>query len=612
MLEPRERRPFTDMLRPPTGYQFDQAIGTSFSLDLLALLTAPLAFTMFDWEENPTDHPLRLLDAIRRYADRITIFCQAGQIAVPRPDQPLYTYLEQTVCEAIAPSPMGAFHPKIWVLRFTGDAVAVRYRFLCLSRNLTFDQAWDTALALDGKVTPSWTAPPSQIRLADFISRLPDQSLRGASETIRDRASLLADELRRVCFMLPPGFTDLAFWPLGIDSTASWPFAGPIDRLLVISPFLTETCIARLSSQGRQHILISRPEAIDVLRPSTLATFKQCYMLHPDAESETSADSEEQSELRGLHAKLYLAESGNLARLWSGSANATHAAFNQNVEFLVELHGPKAQYGIDALLSRPKDRLGLCDLLAPYTPDTHATPPDSVQAACDKLADDIRRNLTRMGLVAQAVPAQAPDQFTLTICRPSGTSTLPHGVTVRCWPITVREGDAVPLQLSAKTCATFGPFGATTLTPFIAFALHVRTPEASTTVRFVLTLPLKGAPPNRTAQILRSFLREPAQVLRFLLLILGDPDTLAAEDAGTTSVSLEVDSLTRDPLFDAPLFERLVQALARNSSRLDHVARAIEELQATANEENRLPERLTEIWEPIWAMRNRLREGGAP
>ena len=48
---------------------------------------------------------------------------------------------------------------------------------------------------------------------------------------------------------------------------------------------------------------------------------------------------------RDLHAKLYVADDGWNAHLWTGSANATDAAFgeNENVEFLVQLTGKKAR-----------------------------------------------------------------------------------------------------------------------------------------------------------------------------------------------------------------------------------------------------------------------------
>jgi len=52
MLQPNDRRHLFESLRPPEGYTLDAAIGTTFTLELLALLTAPLAFTTFDWADE--------------------------------------------------------------------------------------------------------------------------------------------------------------------------------------------------------------------------------------------------------------------------------------------------------------------------------------------------------------------------------------------------------------------------------------------------------------------------------------------------------------------------------------------------------------------------------
>ena len=38
MLEPRDRQLLFDALRPPDGFRFDQGVGTTYSLDLLALV----------------------------------------------------------------------------------------------------------------------------------------------------------------------------------------------------------------------------------------------------------------------------------------------------------------------------------------------------------------------------------------------------------------------------------------------------------------------------------------------------------------------------------------------------------------------------------------------
>jgi hypothetical protein len=43
MLDPHDRASLYEALRPPAGYDLDCAVGTSFTLDLEALLTAPTA-----------------------------------------------------------------------------------------------------------------------------------------------------------------------------------------------------------------------------------------------------------------------------------------------------------------------------------------------------------------------------------------------------------------------------------------------------------------------------------------------------------------------------------------------------------------------------------------
>ena len=123
MLDPETRSHTLEILRPPPNYELDRAISTTFSLDLLALLTTPLAFTLFDWEDEEgrtTSDPLAILESVRRYADRISIFCQAGRIAVPKTHQ-LFSYLEDSVFEVNAPSGGAVFHPKLWVLRFCSE-----------------------------------------------------------------------------------------------------------------------------------------------------------------------------------------------------------------------------------------------------------------------------------------------------------------------------------------------------------------------------------------------------------------------------------------------------------------------------------------------------------
>ena len=70
--------------------------------------------------------------------------------------------------------------------------------------------------------------------------------------------------------------------------------------------------------------------------------------LQPVSRNRINLDVPEYAEpetLTGLHAKLYITDAGWKSSLWTGSANATSAAFSRNVEFLVELVGKNCHFG---------------------------------------------------------------------------------------------------------------------------------------------------------------------------------------------------------------------------------------------------------------------------
>lgn len=618
MLEPQRRRLLMEALRPPDGYSLDCAIGTSFSLDLLALLTAPLAFALLDRENaegDPLVDPLALLDSLRRYSDRIAIFCQAGQISVPRSRQPLFGYLEESVVEVTPRSANGVFHPKIWVLRFTADGSPVQYRLLCLTRNLTFDRSWDTALVLEGEVAPRKNAYSSNHSLGDFLEALPRLALRPASERILSQVKLIQEEVRKVRFRPPEGFSEVVFWPLGTGYGRRWPFEGRIDRMLIISPFLSEGLLERLSQTGSKHVLVSRLESLQAVGVSCLQRFDSVLSLSDAADPEPveSSDPEdegnpspEDASLSGLHAKLYVADAGWDSRLWTGSANATEAAFRDNVEFLVELRGKKSACGIEAVLSQNGGKSGLQSLLQPFNPQGEVTPEDPIAATLDRRIQAFRQALFKAGLSASVVVAGGTEFFLRL--RPREGENLPHlpsGVSARCWPITLKSEMAVRLGQGEHSLLDFGVVSMNALTSFFAFDVKAEEQDRSACARFVLNLPLLGAPENRKAEILRSLLQDKKELLRFLLLLLSED--LAQHgavllDGGRLAEALGGEGAATELAF--PLFESLVKALDRNPEKLDQVARLIHDLGDEA--QSLFPTDFEQVWTPIWQARGRL------
>ena len=241
----------------------------------MALLVVPLAFTFFDWEQEggePTRDPNALLEAIRRHADRIHVFCQAGHIAVPNANRMLFNYLETSVHEVRAVREGGIFHPKVWLVRYVADQGPKKYRMLCASRNLTFDRSWDTVLVLDG--VAGNRATKKNKKLSRFINSLHEMTVHALSNETKGTLVDLAGELDRVEFELPNHIDEIEFWPLGLSGKQdSWPFPKRADRGLVISPFVTEKTLKLLNIASEQ-TLVSRSEELDPLNPGSMEGYE--------------------------------------------------------------------------------------------------------------------------------------------------------------------------------------------------------------------------------------------------------------------------------------------------------------------------------------------------
>ena len=322
MLGTRERTMLLDSLRPPTGYRLRRAVGTSYTLDLIALLTAPLAFTFYDANDEdgaPLADTVALLEALRRHAENVTLFCQAGAIAVPRPGQTLLAYLEGSVINVEARREGGIFHPKVWVLNFESDGRPAIYRVLCLSRNLTFARAWDTCLCLEGCLTQRqrgyWRNKP----FAELLLALPGLATRPISAKLREDLERMAHEVRRVDLRPPLPFTDFRVHHFGLRNKPGWPFPAS-GRSLVVSPYLAGPVVRELMRDHGLDVLISRPEAFEevVRNAGREALPETCFVLSPGSDLDVSVAEDEgeedegkrpsgteQVELAGLHAKLF-------------------------------------------------------------------------------------------------------------------------------------------------------------------------------------------------------------------------------------------------------------------------------------------------------------------
>ncbi|MGE0862148.1 MAG: phospholipase D-like domain-containing protein, partial [Gammaproteobacteria bacterium] len=446
MLNPDDRHTLLDALRPPPGYGLGCAVGTTFSLNLDCALTPPAAFALYsisDTDRTSTLEALELLESLRRHAERFTIFFQAGQVAVPR-QRRLFAFLEESVVAVRAPRG-GVFHPKVWVLRFEALGAPPVFRALVASRNLTFDRSWDTLLRLDSVDTGDADVPTIDgSALAEFVAALP--GLADSTPTVQRLADIarLASELRGVRWAAPAGMTGGRFHVFGIgDQAVPLPFPDTADRMAVISPFLSSGLLHRLPRVEGRTVIVSRPDELRANGKAVTAMFDEAWVLDPDAmpaaievpEQGGHATSADPSlPLEGLHAKVYVFDRGDRTVLLTGSANATRAAFNDNVEVLVELEGSSRAFGIEALLAEPApERQTLRSFLMPFTVESEDAaeeiPPEQA------LLDALRRDIAGIGWEGRARATGDNDRYSLEFANTSPLPELPTGLAWRAWPV---------------------------------------------------------------------------------------------------------------------------------------------------------------------------------
>lgn len=600
MLEPNDRELYFEALRPPPGFDLDLAVGTTYSLDLHTLLALPLALSLYGWDGEPEEFlrdPVALLDALRRQANRMIVFCQAGRIAPPAVHHPLFAYLERSVVEAAAPRG-GAFHPKVWCLRFSAESAPPEFRLLVLTRNLGRDRSWDTLLRLDGSlVTTRQRAFAVNRPLGAFFAALPNMANRTMPRDSSRAVRRLARQLLRVRFETPPGFEgSVRFHPGGFGDFRGDPFPPEADRVLVISPFVAAPFLGRLAAAGPA-TLVSRADRLDEVPPQTLRKFRAISVLDDGATAldDDAGDQDHERVARGLHAKLFAFERGWRTYVFTGSANATRHAFSTNVEMLVELEARRSKLSVAALVDE-----AMGSLLCAYPIGRGANAPDAESRENEKRLEDARRALARVGLRLRARRASS-DTFILTLY-----ATRPlrmPGIAGEVRPMATSGGQSLATLLREGSLS-FPPLAAASLSSFIVFDLSAGSGRKRATARFAMNLPLQGGPANRLGRVLEQVLSDRDRVARYMMLLLAREEGNAPR-VGATTGRADAMGWAASPADVAatPLLEELLDALANCPERLDAVSRVVADLRRTPKGRQLLPEGFDRIWEPIWEAR---------
>lgn len=598
MLAPDSRAVLLDLLRPPAGFDLAQAVATTFTLDLTAALVPPLAFVARGLSRSADS--LSLLAATRTVVSKIDVFCQAGQIGVPRSSSRLIDFVAPMVHPVREPRPGHLFHAKAWLLKFAGDGGGTCYRLIIPSRNLTNDASWDTVLSLDG--IPGSRPYAGNRPLAAFIASLPDRCIHTLAADRAARIRALAEEIRRAEWELPSGAREMAFHTFGVNGAPARPdFSG--YRHLVVSPYLTGGGLSRVVGVQRSNTsIVSRPQSLDVLDPAVVAG-AQRFIVNPLADLTQAevglADVAEPdpgipsptSALGALHAKLIVVERARLAHYFTGSLNTTDAAFTGNVEIMVELVGPCAAFGVDAVL----DEDGMGPILEPYEA-AGGSESDPLDEAHYRL-EEFLRSVATSALVGDVTKVEGGYCIRY---RRTGRVAIPEGYRLSVEMYT-QPGHAAQIIDSGVIDVEFGPMPLAEVTPFLT--AWVRTDEGLTGGT-VLMAHLQGDPPERLDEILARQLDTPEKFLQFLAQLLGIEYVALTGTDASGSGSKSGSGWAGSPA----VFELLVRSLVDKPRALDTLAGLIPQLAGGDKEPgtSSLPEGFTDLWAAVDGARQQL------
>lgn len=594
MISPETRALLSDALTPPPGYAFDCGMATTYSLDLVSLLAMPLHMAWMATGDDSVENidPLRALEALRRTSDRFTVFCDRGRLQVPRHASPLLSLLENVVHEVVAPHG-GAFHPKMWILRFVpeeGERV-VRLRLLVMSRNITNDASWDLSMCLDGTVGRKSEAGGKLAGFIDAVSRLTRKPL---SERRRGDIDVLIKEATKAEWELPGSFEDVHFHALGLGrQRRQWlpkPAGGEWNELGVISPFVEAEALQTLAASCQTPLfVVSRADELDQVPDSALENYQTVSVLNEGAD-QSEAEATQEESLTGLHAKAYIGRAGWYCHLFLGSANATDAAllYGNNVEFMAELVGRHSRVGApEAWIGQT----GMGSLLEPY--QRSAVPDQETQEYRDKKSlERLRREIAAQALSLDCIKQE--ESWGLQLLG----LALPDeaGLSVAVWPLTLRIDQAVTVSSDADRKDTVIPgLMKQDITSFIGIRLRLNQAELC----FGLDVPLHNAPAGRDIDVLRSVIENREGFVRYLMLLLGEID-LGAGAALTGTGGGRADWRGGGGDGDA-LFEMLATAYAREPDKLEHIASLITRLQSQSADGTPeiVPQEFQELWNVV-------------
>ena len=600
MLNPNnDRLDYGQILTPPAGYNLDFAVGTTYSLNLDALVGATLALVLSEETDSELmNNPVCLLEALRSTGDSVALFCEGGQIHMPNRVTPLYILLEKMVFSVKTPKRKGiaaypSFHPKFWLIRYKNSSGDLRYRVIVLSRNLTFDRNWDIAYCMDGRVTEKITDKNEPV--CDFLRYLIDQL--PATENGKDKAQkirALIPELANVRFEPEEkAFYDYEFIPNGVrrasggiyqfDETAL--FRDTFHEIMIISPFLSGSIIRDFNDRNTRslindarYMLITREMSLGRLKPEDISRFRIYTMRDAVIDGETAISEDVQEiQKQDIHAKVYMIRKYSDSDLYLGSLNASHNAVYGNIEFMIRLRSKRRYLDLDklaaSLFGTEKDGSD-----NPFQEVTLQAAIIEEEDEPEKALDAVVKEINRSNPSAVVNPED--EEYYSASVHFETCDTKGYQVFVR--PLLSEKSEEFSSDI------LFTRLTITQLSEFYVIAVS----DGEQTVERILIIPTEGLPDDREKQVVSKVVRDRDCFYRYIAFLLGDDSILSMLEANKAEGETH-DTMSRQGYHVPALYEKMLQTAAVNPEKF----KGIEYLMKTISEDDIIPEDFKKLYE---------------
>ena len=571
------------------GCKVEFAVGLTYSLNLEAMLTVPLAFgDLGELDSSVKQSPAFLLEGIRRSSDKIALFCNKGGIHVPNETRTIYSLLETSIFEVQnGKDVLSNFHPKLWLVKETDREGIEWLKLSVMSRNLDFSTCLDICCSIRGRISKrrSMKGAEKHKPLKDMLIWVSEYATKAKADKVCELAELL-DYVDRFELDAPFQTEDTerneeegyGFFPFvyGREEFATYyeflKTYMPGDRIMVVSPFIDVSTLSWLTARKKEYnyesknsILVTRKEYVT---QEVFDLFDQVWVPNDTMIDNTTANVD-------LHAKMYLTQrvtGQDLGyTLYLGSTNATVNGFNRNAEFLLRLHYKRTTNDrIKELLEEMVSEHRFIVMEAPNPEATNTRPKNEKELALKRAIGCLKK--------AEIVKGETEGLYDIVL---SIGGKFEEGIEIR------------PLQLKASWQPIAKQIRYTDIPAYLLSEFYVlRIPGEEGFMEMVAKVKTSNMPKDRDEAIYQSIVTKKEELLDYVAFMLSDrPSEFFFEQQILQEKNKGIDGITSQAT-TMPLYEQLLRTASTNPEQITEVLKFIKKMKKDI-----VPEELKRILE---------------